>query len=145
MKVENPDGSIWGSFRSLVWNRKGDKVAFLVEQARGVFTPAVYLLKERRVIMPGNCRVKEMSYSRPMLEWISGDAMLMLVSPEDRSLKILDPGLAVERSMPIPASIGEYFWPCATDDTVLMGETGEDHRGSIWRLDLKTEKWKKIW
>jgi hypothetical protein len=68
----------------------------------------------------------------------------MLVSPEDRSLKILDPGLAVERAVPIPASIGEYFSFCATDDTVLMGGASEV-RGSVWRLDLKTEKWKKIW
>jgi len=148
MKVENPvkdpDDSIWSSVRSPVWNRKGDKVAFLVRQARGVFTPAVYLLKERRVIMPGNCRVKEMSYSRSMLEWMSGDAKLLFVSPEDRSLKILDPGLAVERAVPIPASIGEYFSFWATGDTVLMGGASEV-RGSIWRLDLKTEKWKRIW
>jgi hypothetical protein len=145
MKVENPGESIWGPVTRKVWNRKGDKVAFLAEQARGVFTPAVYMLKERRVIMPGNCRVKEMPYFGPMLKWASEDAKLMLVSPEDRSLKILDPGLAVERSVPIPASIGEFFLFCATDDTVLMGEISEDHRGSIWRLDLKTEKWKRIW
>jgi hypothetical protein len=146
MKVENPvkdpDESIWGPVTRPVWNRKGDKVAFLVEQARGVFTPAVYLLKERRVIMPGNCRVKEMSYFGPKLEWMSVDAKLMLVSPEDRSLKILDPGLAVERSVPLPASIGERLGVRPVDDAVLVLDF---EKGSVWRLDLKTEKWKKIW
>jgi ABC-type transport system involved in multi-copper enzyme maturation permease subunit len=144
MKVENPGESIWGPVTWRVWNRKGDKVAFLVEQARGVFTPAVYVLKERRVIMPGNCRVKEMPYSRSMLKWMSGDAKLILVSPEDRSLKILDPGLAVERAVPVPASIGETFAIPSADDTVFVLDSGKKSR-FLWRLDLKTEKWKKIW
>lgn len=142
MKIENPDGSIWSSVRRPVWDRKGDKVAFLVQQAGGVWTPAVYLLKERRVIMPNNCRVKEMFDSAPTLEWMSGDAKLVLVSPEDRSLKILDPGLAVERAVPLPASIGESFVAWPVDDVVLVQDFD---KGSLWRLDLKTEKWKKIW
>jgi hypothetical protein len=142
MKIENPDGSIWSSVRRPVWDRRGDKVAFLVRQAGGVLTPAVYLLKERRVIMPNNCRVKEMFDSAPTLEWMSGDAKLVLVSPEDRSLKILDPGLAVERAVSLPASIGESFVAWPVDDVVVVQDF---NKGSVWRLDLKTEKWKKIW
>ena len=146
LKVENPDGSIWSSVMRPVWNRKGDKVAFLVQQDGGVLTPAVYLLKERRVVMLNNVRVREWLDSAPTLGWTSGDAKLVLAIPEERSLKILDLSLAVERAIPVPPSIGEYFEVCSTDDTVLIRETqGEAHRGSIWRLDLKTEKWKKIW
>jgi hypothetical protein len=106
MKVENPGGSTWGSVRRPVWNRKGDKVAFLVQQDGGVFSPAVYLLKERRVVTLNNVRVRERLNSTPPLGWTSGDAKLVLAIPEERSLKILDPGLAVERAVPVPASIG---------------------------------------
>jgi ABC-type transport system involved in multi-copper enzyme maturation permease subunit/Tol biopolymer transport system component len=148
LKVENPDGSNWFSVRRPVWNRKGDKVAFLVRQAGGVVTPAVYLLKERQVVMPKNYLAKEMFDFMPpaALEWMSEDAKLVLGSREERSLKILDPALAVEKAIPLPASIGEYFEVCSTDDTVLIwGAPGEVRRGAVWRLDLKTEKWKRIW
>jgi hypothetical protein len=144
MKVENPDGSTWGSVRRPVWNRKGDKVAFFVRQDGDVFYPAVYLLKERRVVMLNNVqvRVSEGSVYMPALEWMSGDAKLMLLSPEDRSLKILDPGLAVERSVAIPASIGVRFAARPVDDVVLVQDFD---KGSVWRLDFKTEKWERIW
>ena len=142
LKVENPDGSIWSSVMRPVWNRKGDKVAFLVQQDGGVLTPAVYLLKERRVVMLNNVRVREWLDSAPTLGWTSGDAKLVLAIPEERSLKILDLSLAVERSVPVPASIGANFAAWPVDDAVLVQDFDKE---SIWRLDLKTEKWKRIW
>jgi len=146
MKIDDPGEHSWDSVKRSVWNRKGDKVAFLVRQNGGVFSPAVYLLKERRVVMLNNVRVGEDGDYRTTLGWTSGDTKLVLGVPQERSLKILDLSLAVERAIPVPPSIGEYFEVCSTDDTVLIRETqGEAHRGSIWRLDLKTEKWKKIW
>ena len=142
IKIENPDGSIWFSVRRPVWNRKGDKVAFLVQQDGGVFSPAVYLLKERRVVMLNNVRVREWLDSAPTLGWTSGDAKLVLGVPQERMLKILDPDLAVERAVPVPASIGANFaaWPAG--DAVLVQDSDKE---SVWRLDLKTEKWKRIW
>jgi len=142
IKVENPDGSIWFSVRRPVWNRKGDKVAFLVQQDGGVFSPAVYLLKERRVVMLNNVRVREWLDSAPTLGWTSGDAKLVLGVPQERMLKILDPDLAVERAVPVPASIGANFAAWPVDDAVLVQDFDKE---SVWRLDLKTEKWKRIW
>jgi hypothetical protein len=142
IKVENPDGSIWFSVRRPVWNRKGDKVAFLVQQDGGVFSPAVYLLKERRLVMPNDVRFKGTQELSPSLEWTSGDAKLVLAIPQERSLKILDLSLAVERSVPVPASIGGFFAAWPVDDAVLVQDFDKE---SVWRLDLKTEKWKRIW
>ena len=142
IKVEDPDGSIWSSVGRPVWNRKGDKVAFLVQQNGGVFSPAVYLLKERRLVRPNDVRFKGTRELSPTLGWTSGDAKLVLGVPQERSLKILDPDLAVERAVPVPASIGANFAAWSADDTILVMDFDKE---SIWRLDLKTEKWKKIW
>jgi hypothetical protein len=141
MKIEKPGISVWFSVRRPVWNREGDRFAFFVGRDRVDATPAVYDLKERRLVRPDIVRVTESEEHSPSLGWIGGGKLILGV-PQERALKILDMGLAVERTIPVPASIEANFavWP-ANDVVLLM----DFQKNAVWRLDLKTEKWKKIW
>jgi ABC-type transport system involved in multi-copper enzyme maturation permease subunit len=143
LKVENPDGPIWSSVKSAVWSRKGDRVAFLVQKGRDVYTPAIYFLPERRVIMSKNAELRETEDVSPSLDWTDGDEKLVLGIPQERSVKILDLGLAVERAVPVPASIDKQFTFWSVGNAILLLDYYTNR--AVWRLDLKTEKWKKIW
>jgi ABC-type transport system involved in multi-copper enzyme maturation permease subunit len=138
-----PRTSFWSTFQSPVWSRDGSKLTFLVQSNSGDLTPAVYLLPERRVIMPGDIQIKKYGgMGSPRLDWID-DAKLLLAVPPERSLKILGPGLAAERTISVPDAISKDFaaWPAG--GSVLLADY--DGKGSVWRLDLKTDNWKKIW
>jgi len=147
MTVDSAPGSIWFSVMEIVWNRKGDRAAFLVQNSPGVFTPAIYVLPERRVIMPEDVKLEGPPTLRPSLVWI-GDEKLMVGIPKERSVRILGPGLAGEKTISVPDFIDERFALYTAGDAVLLQDFGNDpswRPASIWRLDLKTEKWKKIW
>ncbi len=146
MTVDNAAGSIWFSIMEIVWNRKGDRAAFLIQKSPGIFTPAVYLLAERRVIMPEDVMLEGAQNLWPSLVWI-GDERLVVASSKEHSMKILDHGLAVERTIPVPDFIAGAFALCAVGDAVLLQNFGDSpawRPASNWRLDLKTEKWKRI-
>jgi hypothetical protein len=56
-------------------------------------------------------------------------------------LTILGLGLALTKEVPVPASVGERFMAWSVGDAVLVSDHDNE---AVWRLDLKTEKWKKI-
>jgi ABC-type transport system involved in multi-copper enzyme maturation permease subunit len=141
MTVEPPKGSLSRSIVSPVWNRDGDKVAFLIRQDDDLLAPAVYLLKERRLVSSDDVRVKE-SRELASLGWTPDGLKLMLADPSGRSLRILGPDLAWNTTIPVPASVGGEFTACPAGDAVLVSDYANV---AVWRLDLKTEKWKKIW
>ncbi len=147
MTVDSAPGSIWFSVLQIAWNRKGDRAAFLVQNIPGGFTPAVYILPERHVIMSKDAKLEGTPTQRPSLGWV-GDERLVAGSPRERSVRILGPGLAVEKTIPVPDSIDERFAIYTAGDTVLLQDFRNDSSwrpASIWRMDLKTEKWKRIW
>ena len=141
MTVERPKGSPYSWIVSPVWNRDGDKVAFLVRRDAVLLTPAVYLLKERRLVSSDDMRVKEFRESAS-LGWTADGLKLILADPAGRSLRIMGPDLAWKATIPVPASLSEHFTACPAGDAVLLADYVNT---AVWRLDLKTEKWKKIW
>ena len=141
MTVERPKGSIFSSIVSPVWNRDGDKVAFLVRQDKDSLTPAVYLVRERRLVSPDDERVQEFRESAS-LGWTADGSKLVLADPERHSLRIMGPDLALKKTMAVPASIHAGFTAWPAGDAVLLADYANV---AVWRLDLKTEKWKKIW
>lgn len=142
MTVVSPGSTIWSSVRSPVWSRNGDKVAFLVQRDGGFLTPAVYLLKEHRLVMPDDVRVQGSPAPFSSLGWTAGGLRLVLTIPGERSLRILGPDLSVRTTMAVPGSIGADFYAWPVDDAIFVLDFTKE---AIWRLDLKTEKWRKIW
>jgi ABC-type transport system involved in multi-copper enzyme maturation permease subunit len=130
------------------WNSAGDRIAFLVQKARGIFSPGVYSLAEQRFTAArtfpaaeGSSQ-KEPSYLVPSIDWIKGDTNLVLGVPKERCVKILGRELTEEKTIAVPASVGNVYVICAANDIVLLQDFDNV---AVWRLDLKTEKWKKIW
>jgi hypothetical protein len=143
MTIESSRTPVWSAFQSAVWSPKGDKVAFLILHDGGNAVPVIYVRSERRVVTPGDIQIKKSKVGwEPALGWID-DTKLILSLPEDRSIKILGPGLAEERTLSIPTQVGEKSAAWSDGSSVFLADFGE--KGSVWRLDLKTEKWKKIW
>jgi ABC-type transport system involved in multi-copper enzyme maturation permease subunit len=145
MKIESPEASTWG-IANAVWSRTGDRVAFLVRKGRGVFTVAVYSRPERRLIEAMNSSSEEPlpqtpSSLSPSIGWISKDSRLVLGVPQERCLKVLSPDLAVEKKLPVPSGFGKSYHVWAAGDAVLVEDFENE---AIWRLDLETEKWKKV-
>ncbi len=141
MTVERPKGSLSSSIVSPVWNRDGDKVAFLIRHDDDLLTPAVYLLKERRLVSSDDVRIQE-SRESASLGWTADGLKIILADPSGHSLRITGPDLAWKRTVPVPTSVSKNFAACPAGDAVLVSDYANV---AVWRLDLKTEKWKKIW
>ena len=146
MKIESPEGSIYG-IASPVWSRAGDRVAFLVRKGRGVFSVAVYSRPERRLIEALNLPAEEpspkaLSFLYPSIDWIGEGSTLILGVPQERCLKVLRPDLTVRKKLPVPSGFGKSYHVWAAGDAVLVEDFENE---AIWRLDLKTEKWKRIY
>ncbi len=146
MTVDSPGASIW-SIRNAVWSRKGDRVAFLVQKSRGVFSAAVYSRPERRLIEEKDLSAEkplpqEPSALTPSIDWIGEDTRLVLGVPKERCLKVLGSDLVVEKKISVPPELGKEYLVRAADDAVLIQDFTNV---AVWRLDLKTEKWKRIW
>jgi len=143
MTIERPEKpSLWHTITSIVWNADGDKIAFLARQEGGLLRPAVYLLKEHRLVTSEDVSVQGSLDFSPSLAWAEGGRELVLAASPERALRILGPDLAGIRTMAIPASIGERFRAWFTGDAVLLADYVNE---AVWRLDLATEKWKRVW
>jgi hypothetical protein len=117
-------------------------LAFLIDMSDGVIAPVLYLLKEGRTVA-GSGEAIDVSYSGyPSIAWAEGDSRLVLMLPKDRSLKILDRGFAEVKSLPIPDGVPDIYRVRAAGRILLFQAYGPE---SVWRLDLDTEKWKRVW
>lgn len=76
------------------------------------------------------------------LSWAEGDSRLVLAQPMERSLKILDRDLTEVGRIRFPESIRNVYGGQTFGRTMLFQAA---HPDSVWRLDLDTEKWKRIW
>ncbi len=145
--TEFTEQPVYSPIIQAAWSRQGDRVAFLFRNARGIYSPAIYSLTERRVLVAKAFQTKESSSQEPSdsfqsVDWVSGDTKLVTGVSTERCLKILDRELAEEKTIAVPAEVGKLFMASAAGDVVLVQDYEND---SVWRLDLKTEKWKKIW
>jgi hypothetical protein len=130
-----------------VWSQKGDRVAFLAQESRGVFSAAIYSRSDRRLIEEKNLSAEkpspqEPSSLNPSIDWIDEDTRLILGVPKERCLKVLGLDLAVEKKIPVPPRLGKEYGVRAAGDAVLIQDFTNV---TVWRLDLKTDNWKKIW
>lgn len=141
-KLEAPNSFIYGSLTGFAWSKSGDDIAFLVRKDKGVYSPAYYSMSERRLVEVGDSPPGEPFSARPSIDWIDGGATLVLGLPRDRCLKVLDRRLAEVITVGVPADVPQSYYVRPAGEAVFL--QGFDPE-SVWKLDLKTEKWKKIW
>lgn len=128
----------------MAWNPTGDRLAILDEPERGAVRVSVYSLAERRVAM-SKTLLTGLSEFPPgaRIGWIGDAGRLCWSDFRSRLLRIMAPDLTEEKTIAIPGGLGD--WPFAQafapEAVLLSDQSGR----SLWRLDLRTEKWKKIW
>jgi Tol biopolymer transport system component len=127
------------------WSTDGDKLAVFARQGRtpgkGSYALIVVSMSERKVLASKELTDSEKAAQSCSLAWLEGDARLILSNPTERTVSILRPDLSEEKRIPIPASMGSPFRPIVTGDKALFVD-GERNR--LWRLDLKTGSWKRV-
>ena len=141
-KLDAKAGGLYGSFMGFAWSRNGEEVALLVSPDRIVYRPAYFSRPERRLVEAEGFPYGEPSSHGPSIGWIDEDRKLVLGLPRDRCLKVLDRDLAEVKTVGVPDEVAKTFYVRAVGGNVFLHAFGAE---SVWRLDLKTEKWKKIW
>jgi len=141
--IERPEkGALWSSIQHSAWSGDGDRVGFLIHREGHLPTPAAYSGKDRRLVMGPGIQLRESPNLSCGLAWIGDGTRLAITADQERSIYILGPDLALEKAVPVPPSVNGRFqvWPVGA--AVLL----TDHENeAVWRLDLMTEKWKRIW
>jgi len=142
--IERPGREfLWNAIQHSGWSGDGDRVGFLIRREGGLVTPAVYSGNEHRFVMGPDIRLQETpDSSHHELRWTGDGAKLVVTAVVERSLYFLGLDLALTKEVPVPASVGERFMAWPVGDAVLVSDQDED---AVWRLDLTTETWKKIW
>jgi hypothetical protein len=127
------------------WNHNADKLAFFARQGttpgKGSFALVVISVMERSILALKELTASEKVAQSYSLEWLNGDTGLILCDQTERALRILRPDLSEEKRISYPASVGSLFGPCVSGDEALILDVDKDR---IWRLNLKTERWKRI-
>ena len=142
-KLEARNSSIYGSLTGFAWSKSGGDVAFLIKKDGGVYSPAYFSRSEGRLVETGeDLTAGDASSAPPSIDWSDGGATLVLGIPRDRCLKVLDRRLAEVKTVGVPADVPKSYYVRPAKDAVFLQGFGPE---SVWKLDLKTGTWKKIW
>lgn len=130
------------AYWSASWSPNNEAIALILRTRQGAYAPAIlYPSEGRTVVVEGEwLRVSDTGY--PFLFWTAGAERLVLGQPAERSLRILDSDLAEAGRIGFPDSIRNLSDGRAYGNSFLFQAS---HPESVWRLDLDTEKWKRIW
>jgi hypothetical protein len=122
-------------FGWIEWSPNEDKIAF-----SNVNELWVYYLDENRArkIIQANYDI------RGGFDWLSDGKRLVVVFPEygENYLKVFGEGFKEEKSIKIPPRILDPHYIWGLENTVLIKGP---RKGRLWRVDLETEKWKKVY
>ena len=129
---------LWG----IKWNQNGDKLAFSRDKEIWV-----YSLAENRIK-----KISMRNYGYEIgFDWLFGGEKIVLYTPafklyapaseSDYFLKVLKEDFSEEKSVKIPFPIQEPVYIWGLENKVLV----RFQRGPLWRVDLETEDWKKVY
>ena len=128
------------------WSPSGDKLAFFARKGTsrgsGAYILETVSVPDLKVLASREMTTEERTGQLYDLDWLSDGSRLAVSDPTDRCLKILGPDLGEEKRIPFPASIRSPFNIMVSGDKVMIND---DARHALWRLDLKTGAWKRIY
>jgi ABC-type transport system involved in multi-copper enzyme maturation permease subunit len=120
----------------------GEDVAMLIMTQEGFLVPAYFCGKEGRTIVADGAPIEASSSEMPSILWAAGDTRLAVVLPKDRLVKILDRNLREVGRIRFPDAVHDMSGGQSTVRGLLLLSRQPE---GVWRLDLDTEKWKRIW
>ena len=141
--IERPGKEyLWSAIQHSAWSGDGDRVGFLIHREGDLWAPAVYAGKEHRFVTGPDIRLEGSQDRYPsVLAWTGDGTKLVVAVGQERSLHFLGPNLALAKEVPVPPAVGGNFTARPVGNAVLVSDYANV---AVWRLDLKTEKWKKI-
>jgi hypothetical protein len=131
---------------NMQWDPAGERLSLgLFRSERGGQEPhvlAIYSVSERktiaeRVIARGE-RKSEMLYT----SWMPDGRSLVAFEEGRRSLSILGPDLQETGRIDLPSRIKQPWVPQVVGNQILIEDSKTD---SLWRFDLDTKRWKRIY
>jgi hypothetical protein len=74
--------------------------------------------------------------------WLAGGRGLVVLDREARGLRILGPDLSEVETVSLPRGLDDPAGLSAVGNAALVGDSRTD---TLWRLDLKTKRWKRLY
>ena len=116
------------------WSQDGKKILF--SRANELWT---YFLSEGRLK-----KISQRNYGHEVgFDWLADNKRLVLMVPVDGEyhLSVLGEDFKEEKRIKIPYPVEGPIFAWGLDNKVLL----KFRKGPLWRLDLETEKWKKVY
>ena len=134
-----------GLFR-LTWSPKGDRLAYFLRngtsRGSGRYVVETLSVADGRRLASKELTVVEDTGQQYLMDWLADGVRLVLDDPAgDKALKILGSDLSEEKRFALPDSVLPHYNLQAAGDKILIAPSNT-HR--LWRLDLKTGSWKRI-
>jgi ABC-type transport system involved in multi-copper enzyme maturation permease subunit len=139
---ETSDLLMYGALSSPSWSANGQDLALLIQERKGFFIPIRFSFKDGQAVVANGEPVEASSSGIPGISWASGDTRLVLALPRERSLKVLDRDLKEVKRIDFPTAVANMEDGRAIAKGVLLLSGNPQ---GVWRLDLDTGKWKRIW
>jgi hypothetical protein len=124
------------------WNKDGDKIAFWrITRVNSVVN------KKLLIYSVGKDEFTELDYgddkSGLNYDWLANEDKIIVndLVNEIPRMRILNDHLEVESVLTLREEIKNHWMIWGLDNAVLVQRS---RRGGFWRLDLKTEEWKKV-
>ena len=124
------------------WSEDGESLAFLIEKTKTEFFLGVYSLKEKRVVCSRDLSQDNPCLYIPRIDWVFEDQKLALSDTCQGYVHVLDGRLNEEKRIKKPDSLKDVYLLFGLEKGALLKELD---RARIWRLNLETEEWKKVY
>lgn len=132
---------LWNAIQHSAWSGDANRIGFLIRREERLVTPAVYFGKEHRFVMGPDIRLQASPDPRPALSWTGDGTGLIVTAVVERSLYFLGPDLVLAKKVPVPSSVSGQFTAWPIGKAVLVSDHDNE---AVWRLDLATETWKRV-
>jgi len=128
------------------WDQKGDRLAYVARMAQpggaDVYVLAVYSLAASQTVAEKVMTKSETSALLFWPSWTADGARLLILDRAANGLRVLRPDLSEEKRIAFPGSLR---LPVGLHIVGANALVEDDQTDALWRLDLKTGSWKKIY
>jgi ABC-type transport system involved in multi-copper enzyme maturation permease subunit len=128
------------------WDPSGERMSYCMKRTepggRSYDVLAIYSLPAHRTVAEKVIAMGKSEETLSGASWMPDGRSLVSCDSEDRRLIFLGPDLQETGRIDLPARIKKPWGLTVIGNQVLIGDSATN---SLWRLDLKTKSWKKIY
>jgi Tol biopolymer transport system component len=128
------------------WDPAGERMAFTMKRTgpggEQNYVLAIYSLPAGKTIAERVVARDERAFQMFSSSWSPDGRSLVIPDPEKHCLRILGQDLQETGRIELPARIKQPWVPRVVRDQVLVQDAKAD---ALWRLDLGTKRWKRLY